>query len=57
MPQAIEANPENWRVSGEFGLSEFSVIRYAYDLGKNIRNYLTVAYVTKILQNFRLTQI
>ena len=59
MLQTIEANMEsiNQRVSGELSISQSSVSRYLRELSKSTRSCLIVSHVTKILQNFWLTQV
>ena len=57
--QALEANPmsSTRRVSGEFDISLFSVVRPIHNLNKSTRCCLIVPCVIKILQNFWLTPI
>ena len=42
--QAIEANPMrmSWRISGEFGITQSSVVRNLYNLSKTIWNYCKI---------------
>ena len=57
--KAREANlvSSTWRVSGEFDISPSSVHHYLHDLGQSIQSCQIVPHVTKILQNFWLTQV
>ena len=50
---AVETNPvSNTRgVSGELGISQFSVVHYLHDLRKIIRSFRIVSHITKIWQN------
>ena len=55
--QVIEAKliRSTRRVSGELGISQTSVLRHLYDLGKSICSCWIVTPVNKILQNFNQT--
>ena len=57
--QAIKANPtsNSWRLSSKPGISQFSMVHHLHNLCKDTRGSRFVFYVTKILQNFQLTQI
>ena len=57
--QAIEVNliSSTWRVSGEFGISQFSAVSHLHDLGKGIWSGWIASHITKILQNLLLTQV
>ena len=57
--QAIKVNPRSspGRVSSELSISQFSVVHHLFDLSKSIRSYWILPHVTKISQNFWLTQL
>ena len=55
---AIEANPASstQRVSGELSISQSCVGQHLCNLTKSIESCLILHYITKILQNFWLSQ-
>ena len=57
--EIVEANQASstWRISGELGMLQPSVVRHLDDLGKRIQSWLIVRHVTKILQNLWLTLV
>ena len=54
MLPTIEANfvSINWRISGEFGISQSSKVLHLPNLDKSIWHCWIVSHITKILQNF-----
>ena len=57
--QALEANPVSsiWRISGEFGISQSSVVHKILNLGKSILSFQIEHHIAKISQNFWFTLI
>ena len=46
-----------WRVSGELGISKYSLVHHLHDLIKSIHSCWIVPIINKILQNFWLTLV
>ena len=59
MFQAIEPHQVSTtqRVSGEFGISPFSMVCHFYNHSKSIQNCGILLHFTKVLQNFWLTEV
>ena len=57
--QTIEANlvSSTWRVSGKLSISPSNWVHHPHNLGKCTKSCWIVPHITKIVQNFWLTQV